>query len=75
MQSINAAQTAIVKMDKQLQGVTARRSRHATGRWPGHIVVRVDRGGDRYRVFVVDNRDERDTVVAVRGPFNSASAQ
>jgi beta-lactamase superfamily II metal-dependent hydrolase len=35
----------------------------------GHVVVRVDPGGERYRVFVLDNRDERDLVVAVRGPF------
>jgi hypothetical protein len=38
---------------------------------PGHIVVRVDPGGDRYRVFVLDNRDERDLVAAVKGPFLS----
>jgi hypothetical protein len=36
---------------------------------PGHIVVRVDSGGDRYRIFVVDNRDERDLVMGVKGPF------
>jgi beta-lactamase superfamily II metal-dependent hydrolase len=36
---------------------------------PGHVVVRVEPGGDRYRVFVLDNRDERDTVVAVKGPL------
>ena len=36
---------------------------------PGHIVVRVEEGGDRYRVFVLDNRDERDRVLAVKGPF------
>ena len=37
----------------------------------GHIVVRVDPGGDRYRVFVLDNRDERDVVVGAKGPFTS----
>ncbi len=42
---------------------------------PGHILVRVDQGGDRYRVFVLDNKDERDTVVAVTGPFRSAALQ
>jgi beta-lactamase superfamily II metal-dependent hydrolase len=36
---------------------------------PGHIVVRVEPSGGRYWVFVLDNRDERDTVVAVQGPF------
>jgi hypothetical protein len=38
---------------------------------PGHIVVRVEPGGDRYRVFVLENNDERDSVVAVLGPFHS----
>ncbi|MGA3241307.1 MAG: MBL fold metallo-hydrolase [Bryobacteraceae bacterium] len=38
---------------------------------PGHIVVRVYPGGDRYRVFVLDNRDERDLALAVKGPFRS----
>lgn len=37
---------------------------------PGHIVVRVDAGGDQYRVFVLDNHDQRDTVLAVKGPFS-----
>ena len=32
---------------------------------PGHIVVRVNPGGDHYRVYVLDNRDERDTILAV----------
>jgi hypothetical protein len=36
---------------------------------PGHIVVRVAPGGDRYFVYVVDNRDERDLIVAIKGPF------
>ena len=36
---------------------------------PGHIVVRVERGGEEYRVFVLDYRDERDTVLATKGPF------
>ena len=38
---------------------------------PGHIVVRVAPGGDRFFVFVLDNRDERDLVVAINGPFTS----
>jgi hypothetical protein len=38
---------------------------------PGHIVVRVAPGGDRYFVFVLDNRDERDLVIAINGPFMS----
>ena len=39
----------------------------------GHIVVRVEPGGASYRVFVLDNRDERDDVVAMKGPFTSGS--
>ncbi len=35
----------------------------------GHIVVRVESGGARYWVLVVSNRDESDTVLAVKGPF------
>jgi beta-lactamase superfamily II metal-dependent hydrolase len=38
---------------------------------PGHIVVRVSPGGASYRVFVLDNRDERDLALAVKGPFRS----
>lgn len=38
---------------------------------PGHVVVRVDPGGEHYRVYVLDNRDERDLVVAAKGPFAS----
>jgi hypothetical protein len=38
---------------------------------PGHIVVRVAPGGDRYFVYVLDHRDERDWVVAVKGPFTA----
>jgi hypothetical protein len=41
---------------------------------PGHIVVRVYPGGDRYRVFVLDNHDERDLAVAVKGPFRSGGS-
>jgi beta-lactamase superfamily II metal-dependent hydrolase len=36
---------------------------------PGHIVVRVDAGGDRYHVFVLNNQDERDLIMAVKGPL------
>ena len=37
----------------------------------GHIVVRVAPGGERYRVFVLDDRDERRTVKAIFGPYSS----
>ncbi len=40
---------------------------------PGHIVVRVEPGGARYWVFVLSNNDERDTIVAVKGPFTSGT--
>lgn len=42
---------------------------------PGHIVIRVEPGGEQYRVFVLDNRDERDMVVAVLGPFAARSGK
>lgn len=37
----------------------------------GHVVVRVEPGGDAYRVVVTSNRDELDRVLAVYGPFPS----
>ena len=40
---------------------------------PGHIVVRVDPDGAHYRVFVVDNTDEHDRVLAVIGPLVSGA--
>jgi len=42
---------------------------------PGHIVVRVTPGGEHYSVFVLDNRDERGPIVAVKGPFDSRSEE
>jgi len=39
---------------------------------PGHIVLRVDPGGERYRVFVLNNNDETDTVMTVKGPFSAS---
>jgi beta-lactamase superfamily II metal-dependent hydrolase len=38
---------------------------------PGHIVVRVEPDGAHYSVFVLDNRDEGDAILAVKGPFTS----
>ncbi len=38
---------------------------------PGHVVVRVDPDGSHYRVFVLDNSDERDRVLATKGPFQA----
>ena len=37
----------------------------------GHVVVRVAPGGDRYRVFMLDDRDESMRVVSVHGPYAS----
>jgi Metallo-beta-lactamase superfamily len=42
---------------------------------PGHIVVRVEPGGGRYWVFVLDNRDERDLIIAIQGPFTAGGAE
>src|SRR5262245_53574895 len=37
----------------------------------GHIVVRVEPGGDRYRVFVLDDTTSEAMVVSVHGPYLS----
>ena len=38
---------------------------------PGHIVIRVDEGGDRYRVIILDDSAERFEVKAVHGPYEA----
>jgi beta-lactamase superfamily II metal-dependent hydrolase len=40
---------------------------------PGHVVIRVEADGSQYRVFVLENQDERDIVVAAFGPFLAQS--
>ena len=35
----------------------------------GHIVVRVANGGDSYRVFVLDDRDEQLKIKSIHGPY------
>ena len=40
---------------------------------PGHIVVRVAEGGESYRVYVLSADDERDRVIAMKGPFRAES--
>ncbi len=35
----------------------------------GHIVVRVAKGGDSYRIFVVDSSRENGLVTGVFGPY------
>jgi len=37
----------------------------------GHVVIRVANGGDSYRVFVLDDRDEQLKVKSVHGPYTS----
>ena len=37
----------------------------------GHIVVRVEPGGARYRVFVLDHRNESDSILSTNGPFDA----
>lgn len=37
----------------------------------GHVLVRVDPGGETYRVIVLDDAAETDRVVSVHGPFRS----
>jgi beta-lactamase superfamily II metal-dependent hydrolase len=48
--------------------VIGQRARQLAGP-PGHIVIRVEPGGGHYRIYVLDNSNERDTVVASFGPF------
>ena len=42
---------------------------------PAHVVIRVEPGGGQYRVFVLENHDERDLVVEVLGPFSARSGR
>jgi hypothetical protein len=35
----------------------------------GHIVVRVESGGARYRIIILDDSDEKATVKAIHGPY------
>lgn len=37
----------------------------------GHILIRVEQGGARYRVIILDATSEDDTVTAVHGPYES----
>ena len=38
---------------------------------PGHIVIRVEPGGSRYSVYVLDNSDAQDRILTVSGHFTS----
>jgi len=57
----DSARTVIGPRATQLAGPT------------GHVVIRVEPGGGRYWVFVLENHDERDLVTAVLGPFLARS--
>ncbi|MCU1321826.1 MAG: hypothetical protein JWM43_1475 [Acidobacteriaceae bacterium] len=35
----------------------------------GHTVVRVDPGGQTFRIVILDNSDEQDRVIAQFGPY------
>jgi beta-lactamase superfamily II metal-dependent hydrolase len=37
----------------------------------GHVVIRVDDGGATYRVYILDDSDEEQRVLAVHGPYTS----
>jgi hypothetical protein len=37
----------------------------------GHIVVRIEPGGERYWVVIVDDTTESDRVIGVHGPYAS----
>jgi hypothetical protein len=39
---------------------------------PGHVVVRVAPGGDRYTVIRLDDADESRRVLSVHGPFDAS---
>jgi beta-lactamase superfamily II metal-dependent hydrolase len=41
------------------------------GSQQGHILVRVDPGGDTFRVIILDDSAETDRVIAVHGPYRS----
>ncbi len=37
----------------------------------GHILIRVEPGGDRFRVIIIDDSNESMKVLAVHGPYQS----
>jgi hypothetical protein len=37
----------------------------------GHIVIRVEPGGDRYHVIILDDSAETYQVTAIHGPYES----
>jgi hypothetical protein len=37
----------------------------------GHVVVRVAPGGDRYQVYVLDDRNEERRIKSIHGPYLS----
>ncbi len=51
-------------LEEQIEGAAASQ---------GHIVVRVEPGGESYRVIVLEDSDESRRVLSVHGPFESGS--
>lgn len=49
--------------------IGARANQVASGN--GHVVIRVEPGGARYRVFVLDNDTDSRAVVSVHGPYDA----
>lgn len=39
----------------------------------GHIVVKVDKGGEKYRIYILSNDDENGEIKAIYGPYQSQS--
>lgn len=37
----------------------------------GHIVIKVLNGGDQYKIYVLDNHDESQTIKAIYGPYQA----
>jgi hypothetical protein len=35
----------------------------------GHVVVRVDAGGNSYKIFILDDNDESFRIKAIHGPY------
>jgi beta-lactamase superfamily II metal-dependent hydrolase len=59
----------VTEMRESAKIVIGRRAESVVG--PGHVVVRVEPGGERYWVLLLSSKDESDNVLAVKGPFVS----
>jgi len=63
----------VTELRPSAKTVIGRRATQLAGP-PGHIVIRVEPSG-RYSVYVLDNRDDRDLILAIVGPFTSGLRQ